>query len=91
MRKACPDTKVGLVRLILLSLQSGCVRLFGGTLINSFHEANQYKGLGVCVGGRGAKLHFSDSSYQNYQQAVLWRPPALCAICLSKSSRAGGF
>lgn len=46
----------GLLDSSVMSLQPGCVRLFEGTLINSFHEANQHKGLGMCVGGRDANF-----------------------------------
>lgn len=53
IRKACPVTKAGFVRLITSVI---AVRVFEGTLQNSFHEANQNKGLGLCVGGREANL-----------------------------------
>lgn len=55
----------GLLDSSLLSLQSGRVRLFEGTLINSFHEANQHEGLGLCVGAKEANFISVTPSLRN--------------------------
>lgn len=84
-RKACPVTKAGFVRLITSVIAVRlCQALWGHThkLLSRGQPASR---AGYVCGREGRNLYFSDSSYQEYQQAVLWRPPARWAICLPKS------
>lgn len=79
IRKACPVTKQGLLDSSVLSLQPGCVRPFEGTLINSFHEAKQHKGLGMCVGGREA--NFISVWLQLSETSASCAVEATCTLC----------